>query len=121
MGIFDGFKKSLEESPGRVMLQLLHSHAPKFQNLPQHIEMAAIQSHLDKKRELSYELDNITPNGAIKIGIQLQKKGLQTIDINITEGYAIWFTGLWLESMCRPGDDAKAVHESMLLLEKYER
>ena len=79
--------------------------------------MAAIQSHLDKKRELSYELDNITPNGAIKIGIQLQKKGLQTIDINITEGYAIWFTGLWLESMCRPGDDAKAVHESMLLLE----
>jgi hypothetical protein len=119
MGLFNDLKKSLQESPGRVMLQMLQNRAPKFKQYPDHIRKAAIESHLARKQFLLSEMDNVTPEGAIKIGIQLQKKGLQTIDFNVSEGYGIWFTGLWIESMHRSGEDARVVYDSMLSLENH--
>lgn len=101
------------------MLQMLQSRAPKFKQYPDHIRKAAIESHLNRKQFLLSEMDNITPEGAIKIEMKLQKQGLEAIDFNVSEGYGIWFTGLWIESMHRPGEDARVVYDSMLNLENH--
>ena len=118
MGLFSDLKKNWQESPGRVLLIQLQRHAPRFQNLPVHIKRASILSFISRKNKILKDLDNMTPEGAIKTGIQLQRDGLETIDFNISEGYAIWFTGVWLESMFRPGNEARTAHETMLYLEE---
>ena len=116
MGLLGDFKKNWQESPGRVLLMQIKRHAPRFQQHPAHIKKAAILSHIKRRNQIFHELDNMTVDGAIKTGIQLQKDGLETIDFNVAEGYAIWFTGVWLESMFRPGNEAKTAHETMLIL-----
>jgi len=100
------------------MLQQFNALCSKFTNLPLRTREAALNSYIARREKILENLDNMTVEGTFKLGITLQKKGRETIDLDIAQGYAIWFTGLWLESMHRPGDDATTVHEIMNELAK---
>lgn len=111
MGMFSDFKQSLSESSGRILWSQLADTQQKMARLPEHIRTAALMGFLTKRDKLIDALDNMTGDGRIALGKELQSKARSTFDMNLAEGYALWLTGAWLESMDRPGLEAARTHE----------
>lgn len=111
MGLFSGFKQSLAESPGRVLLQQVGQLAEKFGGLPPHIRQSALVGYVQRRNAVIANLDNMTVEGTFKLGVTLQREGRKAIDVNMSDGYAILMTGIWLESMNRPGAEAARAHQ----------
>lgn len=110
MGLFDDFKRSLAESPGRILLIQLQETQQKLAQLSATVSNAALLGFVNKRERILPELDNMTSIGRIQMGKSLQAQARKTIDLNIAEGYALWLAGAWLESMERPGLEAAKVH-----------
>jgi hypothetical protein len=111
MGLFGDFKKSLAESAGRILWSQLQDTQQKMARLTEPVRTAALLGFLEKRDRLISNLDNMTSDGRIDLGKSLQSKARQTLDLNVAEGYALWLTGAWLESMNRPGIEAARVFE----------
>ena len=106
MGLFNDFKKSLSESAGRILWGQLQDTQQKMARLTEPVRTAALLGFLDKRDKIIPNIDNMTRDGQIELGKTLQSKARQTLDMNVAEGYALWLTGAWLESMNRPGIEA---------------
>lgn len=106
MGFFDDLKQSLSESPGRILWAQLADTQQKMARLAPSICNAALLGYVKKREALIGQIDNMTQDGRIKLGRQLQTEAKRVLDMNVSEGYALWLTGAWLESMNRPGLDA---------------
>jgi hypothetical protein len=111
VGMFDDFKKSLSESPGRILWSQLADTQQKMARLTEPVRTAALMGFMGKREKLVGMLDNMTSHGRLDLAKQLQAKAKQTVDLDVAEGYALWLTGAWLESMDRPGIDAARTHE----------
>lgn len=111
MGLFGDFRQSLQESAGRILWGQLQDTARKLTNLENGIRAKSMAGFLDKRKRLIPLLSNMSADGRIETGIRLQKEAKQTFDMNVSEGYALWLTGAWLESMERPGIDAVKTHD----------
>lgn len=111
MGMFDDFKKSLAESPGRILWTQLQDTQQKMSRLNESVRTNALLGFMQKRDRLISELDNMTSQGRTDMGKLLQAKARATLDLNVSEGYALWLAGAWLESMDRPGIDAARAHE----------
>lgn len=111
MGILGDFKRSLAESAGRILLSQLADTQQKMAQLPEPIRTAALMGFVDKRRNLLANFGNWSSDGRIEMGKSLQKKARETFDMNVSEGYALWLAGAWLESMERPGSEAGEVHD----------
>lgn len=111
MGLFDDFKKSLAESPGRVLWTQLQDTQQKMSRLSEPVRTNALLGFLRKRDTLIRRIDNMTSDGRVEMGKQFQVKARETLNLNVSEGYALWLTGAWLESMDRPGIEAARVHE----------
>jgi hypothetical protein len=109
--MFDDFKRSLSESAGRILWSQLADTQQKMARLSEPVRTAALLGFLHKRDKLVDMLDNMTSDGRIEVGKNLQSKARATLDLNVAEGYALWLTGAWLESMDRPGLDAAKTHE----------
>lgn len=111
MGIFGDLKKSLAESPGRILLSQLADIQQQMATCPESLRTAILMGFVEKRGRLLGSLGNWSANGRIETGKALQKQGRQTFDMNVTEGFALWLAGAWLESMERPGVEAAKVHD----------
>ena len=113
MGWFTDFKQTLDESPGRILWGQLGDTAKKLRHLPEPVATAAYLGFLHKRALLRARLANMSPDGRIATGITLQKRARDTFDLDLAEGYALWLTGAWLETMDRPGPDATRTHQAL--------
>ena len=111
MGMFGDFKKSMSESAGRILWSQLADTQQKMARLSEPVRTNALLGFVHKRDRLIDLLDNMTSDGRIAMGKQLQSKARETLDLNVSEGYALWLTGAWLESMDRPGLEAARTHE----------
>ena len=111
MGMFGDFKKSLAESPGRILWTQLQDAQQKMSRLSEPVCTAALLGFVQKRERLIPALDNMTRDGRLSMAQTLQRTARQTLDLNVAEGYALWMAGAWLESMDRPGIDAARTHE----------
>ena len=111
MGLFSEFRQSLQESAGRILWGQLQDTVKKLANLEDGVRANALGGFLNKRKRLVPSVSNMSANGRIETGIRLQKEAKQTFDLNVSEGYALWLTGAWLESMDRPGADAAKTHD----------
>lgn len=111
MGMFGDFKKSMSESAGRILWSQLADTQQKMARLSEQVRTTALLGFAQRRDRLIDQLDNMTSDGRITMGKQLQAKARETLDLNVSEGYALWLTGAWLESMDRPGIDAARTHE----------
>ena len=116
MGIFGDFKKSLSESPGRILLSQLKDTEEKLFKLSDPIAKTVLIGFAKKRQLLLVSLNNWTSDGCIQMGKTLQTQARQTLDMNVSEGYALWLAGAWLESMNRPGPEAAQVHKELNML-----
>ena len=107
MGMFDDFKKSLNESPGRVLWIQLQDTQQKMAQLNPNVCANALSGFVQMRDILIPTLDNMTQEGQLKTAKQFQVGARQSI--NVGKGYATWLTGAWLESMNRPGIEAAKV------------
>jgi hypothetical protein len=103
MGLFGDFKQSLSESAGRILWDQLQDTQRKLANLPDQVRADALMKFVSGRAALLPQLDNMSTDGKIKIGIELQKRARATFDLNMAAGYGYWLTGAWIESMVRPG------------------
>lgn len=106
MGIFGDFRKSLAKGPGRVLWAQLQDTQQKMSRLTDPVRTNALLGFVEKRERLIPALDNMTSTGRIDTGRNLQKKARETLDSNVSEGYALWLAGAWLEAMDQPGIDA---------------
>lgn len=106
MGMFGDLMQSLSESPGRILWTQLADTQQKMARLAPTVRTAALLGFVKKREALISQLDNMTQDGRIKLGKDLQSEARRTLDMNVSEGYALWLTGAWLESMNRPGIEA---------------
>lgn len=111
MSLFGDFKKALSESPGRILWTQLQDTQQKMARLSEPIRTDALLKFLNKREKLALAIDNMTRDGQIELGKTLQKTARETFNLNISEGYALWLTGAWLESMNRPGLEAAQTFE----------
>ena len=109
--MFDDFKKSLAESPGRILWAQLQETQQKMSRLTEPVRTNALLGFGEKRERLIPALDNMTSTGRIEMGKHLQTKARETLNSNVSEGYALWLTGVWLETMDRPGIEAARTHE----------
>lgn len=106
MGLIGDFKQSLRESAGRILWGQLQDTMVKLDSLEEAIRNRALSGFHDKCVRFAPYLDNMSVDGRIETAIRFQKEARKTFDLNMAEGYALWLTGAWLESMNRPGPDA---------------
>ena len=111
MGMFDDFKRSLAESPGRVLWTQLQDTQQRMARLSEPVCTAALLGFMQKRDRIVPSLNNMTSDGRISLGRTLQKKARETFDLNVSEGYALWLAGAWLETVELPGPDAAKAHE----------
>jgi hypothetical protein len=111
MGLFSEFKQSLRESAGRILWSQLKDTKAKLIRLPGEVRAQALMGFVDKREKLIPKLDNMSSEGRIEMGTLLQKKARETFNMNMSEGYALWLTGAWIESMNRPGPEAEQTYE----------
>ena len=109
MGLFGDFKKSLSESPGRILLGQLQDTQQKMARLNPDISANALAGFVAIRDHLIPTLDNMTQEGKLRTAKQIQDNARQTLDLDVGKGYALWLTGAWLESMNRPGIEAAKV------------
>ena len=109
MGMFDEFKKSLADSPGRILWDQLQDTQKKMARLNPEICANALAGFVKMRDHLIPTLDNMTKDGQLKTAKQIQDTARQTLDMDVGKGYALWLTGAWLESMNRPGIEAARV------------
>ena len=109
--MFSDFKQSLAESAGRILWSQLQDTQQKMSRLTESVSTNALLGFMQKRDKLIPALDNMTRDGRIEMGKLLQSKARETLNLNVSEGYALWLAGAWLESMDRPGIDAAKVHE----------
>ena len=109
MGLFGDFKKSLSESPGRILWGQLQDTQQKMARLNPDICANALAGFVTMRDHLIPTLDNMTQEGRLKTAKQIQDSARQTLDLDVGKGYALWLTGAWLESMNRPGIEAAKV------------
>lgn len=109
MGLFDDFKKSLAESPGRILWMQLQDTQQKMARLNPEICASALVGFVNMRDHLIPKLDNMTKDGQLKTAKQIQDNARETLDMNVGKGYALWLTGAWLESLNRPGIEAAKV------------
>lgn len=111
MGLLSDFKQSFSESPGRILWSQLADTRGKLVGLSDNVRAAALMGFVDKRNLLLARLDNMSSAGKIELGITLQKRARETFNLDMSEGYALWMTGAWLESMERPRLDAARTHD----------
>ena len=104
--MFNDLKKSLAESPGRVLWAQLRDTHQKMSRLTDPVRTNALLGFVAKRERLIPALDNMTSTGRIDMGKHLQAKARETLNSNVSEGYALWLAGAWLEAMDQPGIDA---------------
>lgn len=109
MGLFGDFKKSLSESPGRILLGQLQDTQQKMARLNPDISANALAGFVAMRDHLIPTLDNMTQEGKLRTAKQIQDNARQTLDLDVGKGYPLWLTGAWLESMNRLGIEAAKV------------
>jgi hypothetical protein len=67
----------------------------------------------ENRRKQLELIDNISSKGRIELGKKLQREARTTFNLNMTDGFALWLTGAWLESMERPGLDAIRTYDTL--------
>lgn len=110
VGLLADFKRTLDESPGRILWQQTQDSFLRLQRLPEHVFEAAIAGYVRRISAIEMEMDNWTSQGRIKVANELQKQARKTLDLNVAEGYALWLAGAWLEAAERPGQEARQTH-----------
>lgn len=111
MGILSDLKRSLSESPGRILWEQLQDAQLKMRGLSEAVRTSALIGFSDNCSRIAPTIDNMTRDGRIKLGRSLQDKGKDVLDMNVSEGYSLWLTGAWLESMNRQGLEAARTFE----------
>lgn len=110
MGIFDSFKQASAESPGRVMLIQLETAKKKMEGMSDAIQNQILADFFQKRETIIPRLSNMTTEGILKTGKDLQIAGNKLIRSIPVEGYPLLLVGIWLESGYRPGTPAAEVH-----------
>lgn len=111
MGLFDSFKQAAAESPGRVMLIQLESAREKISVMPNAMREQILTDFLQKRESIIARLANMTNEGILKTGKDLQIAGNKMIRTIPAEGYPLLLVGMWLESGYRPGTSAAEVYK----------
>jgi len=109
MGMLNDFKKSLAESPGRILWGQLQDTQQKMARLNPEVCANALAGFVQMRDHLIPMLDNMTKDGQLKTAKEIQDGARQSLDMDVGKGYAMWLTGAWLESMNRPGIEAARV------------
>jgi len=110
MGLFDSFKQSAAESPGRVMLFQLESAREKMGLMTAATQEKILTDFFQKRESIISRLPNMTNDGILKTGKDLQIAGNKLIRTIPVEGYPLLLVGMWVESGYRPGTPAAEVH-----------
>lgn len=111
MGLFDAFRQVHAESPGRVMMIQLNNAKSGMASMSESVRGQVLFDFTDKREELLGRLVNMTPEGELKTGSDLQLAGNRLLKTAPLEGYPLLLAGLWLESGRRPGPQAYTVHK----------
>jgi len=110
MGLFDSFKQASAESPGRVMLIQLETARERMAAMTDAIQEQILADFFQKREKILTRLSNMTTEGILKTGKDLQIAGNKLIRTIPVEGYPLLLVGMWLESGYRPGRPAAEVH-----------
>ena len=113
MGLFSMMREANEEAHGTRLRQHLDDTLMRMAQLNDQVRGTALMRFADKREKLLSNLPNMSKEGVIKMGRFLQSKARETFDLNIAEGYALWLTGAWAESMQRESGIAQGVHEQL--------
>ena len=110
MGLFDAFKQVHAEGPGRVMMIQLNKAKSSMASMSESTRGQVLMDFTDKREDLLKRLVNMTPEGELKTGLDLQVAGNRLLKTAPLEGYPLLLVGMWLESGRRPGAEAYTVH-----------
>ena len=110
MGLFDAFKQVQAEGPGRVMMIQLNKAKTSMSSMNETMRGKVLLDFTDKREGLLMRLVNMTPDGEVKAGLDLQVAGNRLLKSAPLEGYPLLLVGMWLESGRRPGAEAYTVH-----------
>jgi hypothetical protein len=110
MGLFDSFKQAAAESPGRVMVIQLDTAREKIGVMSDAIQEQILADFFQKRENIIARLSNMTNEGILKTGKDLQIAGNKLIRTIPVDGYPLLLVGMWLESGYRPGRPPAEVH-----------
>ena len=117
MGIFSALKnvalEANEEAHGARLESGLQSTMTGLQSLQDNVRPEALIGFLVKRQRILGPMSNWSREGCIQVARALQDEARKHYDFNITESYACWMAGAWLESSIRNSTRASAVHKSL--------
>jgi len=111
MGFFSELKQIAKESHGRVLSKQIYQRMGELDSVSERVRFAALMGFAAKRYPFKERIDNFSKSGCIEMGADLQRIGQRTLKLNQAEGYALWLTGAWLESLSRNGPEILMARE----------
>ena len=99
-----------EAARGAVLLREYKSTMQGIQGFNEKVLALTLINYVDKVSKLRAHSENWTREGCIKMARTLHKEARKCLDFNMTEAYALWMAGAWLETKWRTSPEADFVH-----------
>lgn len=113
MGFFSALKEAAENSHGEKLWAFLQDTLRQMGIQTDEVRDEALVRFVEKRSNLIAHLPQMTKEGRVKMGKFLQAEARKKYDTHLSEGYALWLAGAWLESIERPGVKAGMTHEAL--------
>jgi hypothetical protein len=113
MGFFSESKQIAKESHGRVLSMQIYQRMGELNSVSERVRFAALMGFAAKRYPFKGKIETFSKSDCIEMGADLQRIGQSKLKLNQAEGYALWLTGAWLESLSRNGPEILMAREML--------